>query len=177
MTPRERLAPYVEDIARACDEAGQDPFVFAGLILRESGAGWAPGYEPKGKPDGWGDHGYGFGLCQLDRRWHSGFVKSADAARPLAQFRYACSILLHDRRSFQHSAASFSDPDYLLRCTLAAYNAGWGRVYHCAVLNNDPDSVTTGGDYARDVISRAECLRGEFPRLFDALSEPPARVA
>src|SRR5688572_29061817 len=52
---------------------GVDPFVMAAIMDRESRGGDA--LNPKG-PSGTGDHGNGFGLCQLDRRYHSSFLKA-----------------------------------------------------------------------------------------------------
>lgn len=175
-TARDRLAPYVADIARACAACGEDPFLLAGLILRESGAGWASGYEPKGSHLGWGDHGYAFGLIQADRRWHKPFIYSEQAQTPFGQFMYALALHRSNRRGFLASAGNFQDPDLLKRSILAAYNAGFGRVDHAVIMGDDPDSVTTGRNYAADVIHRAEVLRGEWPTLFD-LRETAAPVA
>lgn len=167
-TARECLAPYLAAIARAAAESGEDPYLLAGICLRESLAGWAPGYGPKGRPDGWGDKGFAFGLFQIDRRWHDAFTSSEHAADPFEQARYACILLGEARRQFKRSGGRFVSPHLVERATVAAYNAGFGAVFHAVDAGRDPDSPTTGHDYSRDVLRRAEVLRGEFPSLFAA---------
>jgi hypothetical protein len=172
MTPSERLKPYAADLAKVAEECGEDPYRLAGLILRETWAGWAPGYEPKGTHLGWGDHGYAFGLIQADRRWHKRFLSSEQCQTVRGQLLYACSILRTDRRAFRNSSACFPGGDegklLLERATYAAYNAGFGAVYHSVLLGKDPDRPTTGHDYSADVFNRAEALRRDAPDLFAA---------
>lgn len=181
-TARDRLAPYVADIARACEESGVDPYLLSGIILRESGAGWAPGYlVPEGMERhlGWGDHKHAFGLVQADVRYWSNWVHSMHSKTPIGQFRFACGLLRDNWRDFIHSA-SFAgrDPSEAWRCSVAAYNAGFGRVLHIYVTEGIDaiDSITTGKDYSADVLQRADVLRGEHPGLFD-LRPPISNVA
>lgn len=170
-----RLGAYRADIAQACDEWGEDPYLLAAICLRESGAGYAPGYLPQGRPDGWGDHGFGFGLMQIDRRWHKSFVYSERARAAVNQFRYAAK-LLHENREFFRRSHSMSGHDFDA-CAVAAYNAGAGNVLHAIVMSQPIDSVTTGHDYSGDVLVRATRLRVADPHFFDLAAPPRKNVA
>ena len=170
----ERLRPWVPAIRAACLAWDEDPFLLSAICLRESGAGWAPGYEPKGKPDGWGDNGHGFGLFQIDIRYHRGFVLSADARDPSRQAVYACRILHENRHYLKHSASM--PPDNLERAAVAAYNAGVGSVIHRVILGEDPDLATTGHDYSHWVFEKQAALYLAAPKLF-AVPQQPSEIA
>lgn len=161
----DRLLPWLAAIDAACAAWREDRAVLSAICLRESGAGWAPGYAPQGKADGWGDHGHGFGLFQIDRRYHRAFTDSDVRGDPELQARQACRILSEAREWFRHHAAPLSAGD-LERAALAAYNAGAGAVHHWLTTGGDPDRPTTGGDYSRDVLTRAAQLRALRPDLF-----------
>lgn len=179
-TDLERLQPYCAEIARACEEYGVDPFLVAGLLLRETGCGWGAGYVvPAGKPRhlGWGDDPDGrgprpphaFGLGQFDIRYHASFVGSEQAQTPIGQFRKICSLLVEARRGFIHSASfAGKDRDQAWRCALAAYNASFGCVLRAYVLGgiDAVDSVTAGKNYSSDIIAKAARLRAMRPDLF-----------
>jgi hypothetical protein len=169
-TPIDRLKPYLADIRTVAEECGEDPYRLAGLVLRESEAGWAPTYEPKGTHLGWGDGGYAFGIIQADRRWHSRFIHSEAAQSVRGQLLYACSILRSDRRALKNSSARFDGDDagklLLERAAYAAYNAGFGAVYHAVLLGRDPDGPTAHHSYSADIFNRALALRRDAPDLF-----------
>lgn len=161
-----RLRPWVSVIRTAADEFAIDRFVVAGLMLRESAAGWAKPYHPKGDPCGWGDHGYAFGLFQIDRRYHKAFIESTAARFPLGQARYACGLLAWNRRHIMRRVRGV-DPDRLTRGMLAAYNAAFHKVRRALLEGRDPDEVTTGRDYSSWVIKKAHTLRRAQPALFE----------
>ncbi len=134
-----------------------DPLLVLALLDRESLGGDA--LTPKG-PAGTGDHGHGRGLMQIDDRAHKRFVGAVDdLGRPLWQdpafnVHYGCRLLRRNLDSLNGYVAG----------ALASYNAGLGRVR--SVLARLPadatdaqrqaavDSVTTGRDYATDVLRR-----------------------
>lgn len=161
----DHLLPWLDAVRAACAAWGEDVATLSAICLRESGAGWAPGYSPQGKADGWGDHGFGFGLFQIDRRYHRAFTDSGTRGDPELQARQACRIL-HEAREWLRSRAASLSIDELERATIAAYNAGPGAVYHWVIVGGDPDRATTGGDYSRWVINRASELRMMRPDLF-----------
>lgn len=169
-----RLAPWVPAIAAGAAAATLDPFLLAAICLRETWAGWAPGYSKPGCADGWGDDpdgaggkpAHGFGLFQIDRRYHAAFINSHDAADPKAQAMYA-AILLDDERERFRRHLPRRMPAVHLRLAIAAYNAGFGRVFDAVSRGSDPDSVTTGKDYSEDVLERMRALVLEAPALFN----------
>ncbi len=162
---RQRVLPYRDAIRAACAAYDQNPFILAGVGLRESGFGWAPGYEPKGDPCGWGDKGNGFGLFQIDKRYHATFVESEWSKEPVNQAGYACAVLRDARAYLLKKKLGLAGRD-LDEAMLCAYNAGAARVYRALRRQRDPNGVTTGGDYGRWVLVRSESLRLLDPMLF-----------
>ncbi|GEL75525.1 transglycosylase SLT domain-containing protein [Myxococcus virescens] len=143
-----------------------DPLLVYAVMDRESLGGDA--LTPKG-PSGTGDHGHGRGLMQVDDRAHKGFVSAVDdLGRPLWQdpsvnVLYGCRLLRRNLDSL----------DGYMAGALAAYNAGLGRV-RSALARLPPDAtdaqrlaavdgVTTGRDYASNVLSRRERFAGSAP--------------
>ncbi len=161
-----RLSRY-KDILRAGAAAGQlDVFQFAGLMLRESEAGWAPGYAPQNDPCGWGDDGHAWGLFQIDKRYHAGFVFGPLARIPLQQALYAAGILSADRRELAQHIPVTDGGTLLTLCMYDSYNAGDGSVLRAIAAGKDPDSVTTGDDYGQWIIAKAAELQGTAPAFF-----------
>ncbi|KAG9349067.1 hypothetical protein JZ751_029385 [Albula glossodonta] len=58
-----RMNRYKDIITKVGNDLEMDPAVICGIISRESRAGAV-------LKDGWGDHGNGFGLMQVDKRYH-----------------------------------------------------------------------------------------------------------
>jgi hypothetical protein len=163
-----RLAPYLADLAEAALLEGEDTALLAAICLRETWAGWAPGYEPKGSHLGRGDHGHGFGLFQMDDRGPYGYLpRECPTATPFLQARWACAVL----RDASRELRAHQGHPWFARAVLAAYNAGSPRVAKALVLGQDPDAVTTRGpsghpDYGRDVLMRRDLLRRMHPDRF-----------
>ncbi|GEL75439.1 transglycosylase SLT domain-containing protein [Myxococcus virescens] len=158
-----RWLPTVEPIAALYD---LDPLLVFAVMDRESLGGDA--LTPKG-PSGTGDHGHGRGLMQIDDRAHKSFAGAVDdLGRPLWQdpavnVMYGCRLLRRLIDSMDGWEAG----------ALAAYNAGLGRV-RSALARLPPDAtdaqrlaavdgVTTGRDYASNVLSRRERFAGSAP--------------
>jgi len=110
-----------------------------------------------------GDKGNGFGLMQVDRKSHAFATCEDDTGRRLAMdpwmgVSYGCRLLRRLMDLYRNDSAA----------ALAAYNAGQGRVSRAlAVLRPDAsqverllvlDAVTTGGDYASDVLRRRDAF-------------------
>lgn len=94
-----------------------------------------------------GDFNNGVGIMQIDRRWHAEFTERVRPNDHAANIDYGASLLAADYRrlrNWQHAAA--------------AYNAGPGRVANAVSQGRDPDTLTTGGDYGRDVMQRAAII-------------------
>lgn len=178
-----RLQPYLADFAEAALAEGEDAALLAAFCLRETLAGWAPGYTPKGSHLGRGDGGHGRMLFQFDDRGPWFFlVRECPEATPFLQARWVCSILAANRANLSDLAAY---PLYE-RATIAAYNAFSFPVEHYAarrerdpirralLLGQNPDSVTTPGrrfdpprpDYGEDVLLTRDELRARHPERF-----------
>lgn len=140
-----------------------DPLLVYAVMDRESLGG--DSLKPAG-PAGTGDHGHGRGLMQIDDRAHRGFVAALDdLLRPLWQdpafnVIYGCRLL---RRNLDAL-------DGYVPGALAAYNAGLGRT-RSVLAKLAPgaseaerlaavDGVTTGSDYASDVLRRQREFAG-----------------
>jgi len=104
-------------------------------------------------PDGTGDNGNGFGIMQVDKRFHN------VVGRPRSQehVNQACRILVDFLRQVQSKHPSWADAD-VLKGGLVAYNSGMRNVQTIARM----DSGTTGNDYGSDVIARAQFYLQHF---------------
>ncbi|XP_060089821.1 lysozyme g-like [Heteronotia binoei] len=135
-----RMESYRSEIERASESTGMDGAVIAGIISRESHAGSV-------LRNGWGDRGNGFGLMQVDRRFHvpEGSWNSE------ALITQGATIL---RDSVDAVARKFPEwtSEQQLKGGISAYNAGVGNVR----TYDRMDSRTTGSDYANDVAARAQ---------------------
>jgi hypothetical protein len=156
------------------DEPGPpwlDLALLSAVCLRETWAGWAPGYFPPGRAVGWGDRGRGFGLFQADRGTWAREIRSGALSHPETQARLAAEQLLQNHALLR---ATFRDTTLpggergalLLRGALAGYNAWVGSAALQMEAGLDVDGVTTGKDYSRDVLRRAELLRRRAPGSF-----------
>uniref|UniRef100_A0A8C8I7D2 Lysozyme g n=2 Tax=Oncorhynchus TaxID=8016 RepID=A0A8C8I7D2_ONCTS len=72
-----RMNKYKKLITRVGQKHGLDPAIIAGIISRESRAGAVLDH-------GWGDHGNGFGLMQVDKRYHK-IVGTWDSEEHISQ--------------------------------------------------------------------------------------------
>lgn len=158
-----RVEPYLPEFAEAALAWSEDTCRLAAICLRETWAGWAPGYTPKGSPLGYGDHGHGFGLFQIDDRGpYARLVAANPWASPREQAAWACEVLADARRDLVHFA-NRSDYD---QAVLATYNAGAGAVRRALIMGWGPDRPTSGGDYGADVLRRMAWLRARAPDRF-----------
>ncbi|MEX2352210.1 MAG: transglycosylase SLT domain-containing protein, partial [Balneolaceae bacterium] len=97
---------------------------------------------------GTGDHGFGHGIMQVDVRHHPEFTDRHSALDYQANIDYGAGFLAGLIRAFNGE----------IRPAIAAYNAGQSRVRMAVQAGLDPDYVTTGGDYAMDVLHRMETI-------------------
>ncbi len=158
-----RAQRWIFILNTASKEVKLDPFVFAALMLRESGGGAL--LEPKDDPCGLGDHGWAFGLFQIDKRYHSEFMRSEAKRWPLVQARYACALLARNREALLRSFPTLAD-GRLTAAMLCAYNAPLYKVRRALDAGADPDVVTTGKNYGSWIMKKAERLRSAEPSMF-----------
>jgi hypothetical protein len=159
--PLTKLQPLIEAVAESFELS---PAVVGGILSRESGCGRLLGKG--GNPPGTGDGGHGRGLMQVDDRYWKGFLNldqqggEEDAWRwPAFNLAFGCWLLRKNMEAMREHFPGLGE-DQVARAALAAYNCGRGRVIKALAEGHDVDAGTTGGDYGRDVMARAEWLRG-----------------
>ncbi|KAM9469833.1 lysozyme g-like [Clarias gariepinus] len=122
---------------------GMDPAVIAAIISRESRAGAA-------LVDGWGDHGNGYGLMQIDKRYH----KLRGAWNSKEHVAQGTEILIDSIRGIQRKFPNWPK-EHQFKGGISAYNAGVKNVRTYEGM----DIGTTGNDYANDVVARAQWFK------------------
>ncbi|XP_030623582.1 lysozyme g-like [Chanos chanos] len=140
-TDLSRMNKYKSTITKVARDHQMDPAVIAGIISRESRAGNA---LDKG---GCGDHGNAHGLMQVDKRWHT------PRGGPYSEehISQGTKILCDSVKEIQRKFPNWSK-EQQLKGGLSAYNMGASRV----PSYEQTDINTTGGDYANDVLARAQ---------------------
>uniref|UniRef100_UPI003D9DF68D lysozyme g-like 2 n=1 Tax=Danio rerio TaxID=7955 RepID=UPI003D9DF68D len=138
-----RMEKYKCKIFKVAKEKDVDPALIAAIISRESRAGHT-------LLKGWGDHGNGFGLMQVDKRYHTP-VGAWDSEQHLTQ---ATEILIDFIRKIKEKFSRWS-LEQCVKGGIAAYNAGVNKVKSY----EDVDEGTTGRDYANDVVARAQWFK------------------
>ncbi|NXN67971.1 LYG protein, partial [Himantopus himantopus] len=134
------MEKYRAKITKVGNSKCIDPAVIAGIISRESHAGTV-------LKDGRGDHGNGFGLMQVDKRYHN-IVGSWDSEEHLAQ---GTEILRGMITAIQKKSPTWTK-EQQLKGGISAYNAGPKHVQ----TYDRMDIGTTHNDYANDVVARAK---------------------
>ncbi|XP_075706441.1 lysozyme g-like [Rhinoderma darwinii] len=138
-----KMNQYKSKIQSVATKKQMDAALIAGIISRESRAGSA-------LKNGWGDNNNGFGLMQVDKRYHK-IMGTWNSEEHIMQ---GAEILksMYDAIKKKFPSAS---KEMLLKGAIAAYNTGQDRVKNL----NDVDASTTGKDYANDVVARARFYR------------------
>ncbi|ETE65506.1 hypothetical protein L345_08708 [Ophiophagus hannah] len=134
------LEKYKMKIKRVSEKTNIDAAVIAAIISRESHAGTI-------LKDGWGDHGNGFGLMQVDKRYHK-IVGTWDSEEHINQGALIlCSMIEEIKKKFPPWTN-----EQQLKGGISAYNAGPKNVQSYERM----DIGTTKNDYANDVVARAK---------------------
>lgn len=176
----DRLAPYLGEIAEACLLEGEDVALLAAICLRETEAGWAAPYNPKGTHLGRGDGGHGFGLFQVDDRGpYAYLVAECPEATPYLQCRWACTILADARHELAvELGGAFMRSPLAEVATVCCFNAGSPAVARMIRRGRHPDHATADGpdadhegDYGSSVLAIRDRLRDAW-----AAPLPPASV-
>ncbi len=106
-------------------------------------------------PDGLG---FGRGLMQIDFDYHE-FARSGHWRHAEANIEYAVRLLNSFREVIKKKTGL--NGSVLMRAVIASYNAGPGRILKSVREGSDLDYYTTGGNYSRDVLIRAEFFRAK----------------
>ncbi|XP_066288295.1 lysozyme g-like [Branchiostoma lanceolatum] len=140
-----RLNSYKSQIFNAANAKNMDAAVIAAIISRESRAGAALA------ADGTGDHGNGYGLMQVDIRYHS----TEGGPYSTTHIKQGTQILIDTINCVKRRHPDWT-AEMALKGGLSGYNAGCGNVQSYAGM----DVGTTGDDYGNDVAARAQWLKG-----------------
>ncbi|XP_042311952.1 lysozyme g-like isoform X2 [Sceloporus undulatus] len=132
------LEKYKTTIQNVSEKTGIDAALIAAIMSRESHAGTI-------LKNGWGDHGNGFGLMQVDKRYHKP-TGTWDSEEHITQ---ATLILATMIKEIQKKFPQWTK-EQQLKGGIAAYNAGTKNVQTYERL----DVGTTKNDYANDVVAR-----------------------
>jgi len=129
-------------------------WVLMGIASRESRMGLLLDVEGKG------DGGHGHGIMQIDDRSHSICQIPWRTLAGSLEYVHHNVIIPSFNYLGEHCWEQVGE-DYgnLFRATISAYNAGPGNVRKALEAGAPPDSVTTGRDYAQDVMSRAKAFK------------------
>ncbi len=146
----EEAQPYLPHVRGAAKKEGLEPSLLMGVISRETDWGRSRWLDKAG-PGGKGDNGHGHGFMQIDDRWHEDFIQSGKWSNPRENIFYGTRHLNDQIKRAGKEGAP--DP---VRAGVAAYNAGFGRVRRALNEGKDVDAYTTGGDYSKDVLERAD---------------------
>ncbi|XP_066571064.1 lysozyme g-like 1 isoform X2 [Amia ocellicauda] len=138
-----RMNKYKQIIINVGKSKQMDPAVISAIISRESRAGAA-------LKDGLGDHGNGFGLMQVDKRYHT-TVGLWDSEAHVAQ---GTQILIDFINKIKTKFPNWPK-EHWFKGGISAYNAGDKNVQTYERM----DVGTTGGDYANDVVARAQWFK------------------
>jgi peptidoglycan hydrolase-like protein with peptidoglycan-binding domain len=142
-----RIKQYAPAFEAAGKKYNLPPALLAAIASRESRGGAALDSR------GYGDHGNGFGLMQVDKRYHS--LKGGPHSA--AHIDQAAGILKSYLNQVKANHPSWP-PEQQLRGAVAAYNSGVSNVQ--TIKNMDVG--TTGNDYSNDVWARAQALAPHF---------------
>ena len=141
----EKLHPKLK---KAAEKFSVPMEILAGMASRESRAGKhlnKKGYDIEKKA---------FGLLQVDGRFHKLQGKTPTDQAHIDQ---AAGILRQYRNTMDRKHGDWSDEERW-RGAVAAYNMGPGNVK----TRENIDKGTTGGDYSKDVLHRAELYGAHF---------------
>lgn len=165
-----RTLPHIWMIRTVARETGEDPWRLMSLGYVESQYGYAPGYDPKGDPGGWGDNCNAFGYFQIDKRYHSQFIKSYNSKFPIEQCRFACTLLAFNRQELD---MHHQPGDALEHAVYAGYNGSIVKVdgsltaIEAGVAGMNIDEHTTGHDYSKRIWDTAAQLKKERHDMFE----------
>jgi Putative peptidoglycan binding domain/Transglycosylase SLT domain len=126
------------------------PAILAGIGSRESR--WGLALTPPG-PGGKGDKGNGFGLMQVDQRYHLAHTSSEDWSNPAKHLAYSAKYLKTCIDYFTTKTGIAGN--VALQAGVAAYNCGPTNAINAFKQGQDIDYFTAGRNYSKDVFSRA----------------------
>jgi uncharacterized protein YgiM (DUF1202 family) len=145
-TDLSRVKAISDRLCGAANKFGVPGAVLAAIASRESRCGNC-------LTNGWGDYhggqGYGFGIMQVDKRYHT--VEGLPDPKSLEHIEQATGIFVNCLKQVQQKHPDWEER-YVIKGAAVAYNAGLDTVQTKAGM----DIGTTGNDYGSDVMARAQ---------------------
>nr|XP_039266071.1 uncharacterized protein LOC120341599 [Styela clava] len=141
---KSELEKYKSKILIAAKQYCVEAAVIAAIMSRETRAGKVL------KSDGFGFDGHGFGLMQVDDRFHT----LRGGAFSQEHINQGTGILVTMIQRIKKKHPSWNK-QWVYKGGISAYNAGEGNVR----TYEEMDVGTTGNDYANDVVARAQWLK------------------
>jgi SH3-like domain-containing protein len=138
-----RIKAIADRFVTAASKFGVPAAVLAAIASRESRCGAVLDSQ------GLGDNGNGFGIMQVDKRFHD--LKGTSNPASLGHLEQATGIFAQNLEDVQKNHPDWEDP-YILKGAAVAYNAGVKTVQ----TKDGMDIGTTGNDYGSDVMARAQ---------------------
>ncbi len=138
---------YQHDAEVLGKKYGVPPALILGLMSRETRFGTL-------LVDGWGDYHHGYGILQVDNRYHT----PVGGPLSLEHMNQAMGIFVGDLHDMQAAHPGWT-PNQQLAGAVGAYNSGSGNI---ATQPTNPstwaqmDKGTYQGDYSRDVWAQAQ---------------------
>ena len=159
-TDHQRVMPLRERFIEAGQQFNIPPALLAAIASRESRGGSVLVH-------GFGDHGNGFGVMQVDKRHH--VLQGTDDPFGLAHIKQATGILRSSIDQVAHN-----HPDWPLERQMqggvSGYNQGPGKIKTLDRM----DLGSTGNDYSNDVWARAQFYAQQMGSTSPALSLVPS---
>lgn len=152
---------YAELFAKAGAKRGVSPLLLAGLMKNETGYGTAKACLKSPACEGFSKRGGGdWGLMQINRKAHEEFWNKKVNGRPAyenpnAVIDYGALTLKKMQVDLVRLTKSKLSGNELLFASLAAYNAGQGKVARYVNAGKPPDRATYSGDYAKKAWTEA----------------------
>ena len=134
-------------IKKAAKKLNVPAAIIAALASRESHLGTILGKF--GNDPGWGDNNHGWGILQVDRRYHT--ILGRDDPYSQAHVEQAIGIFSNYRDQVAKKHPDWPD-EQVLKGACVAYNSGVSNVSTIDGMNRG----TTHHDYGDDVIARAQ---------------------
>ena len=134
---------YIPRVEEAATEFGLPVWILLGIFDRESNHGRSL------DNNGYGDAGNGFGVGQVDSRYHTQAGKPDPYA--LEHMKQCCEIFTDYLRQIEQKHSGWADK-YVLKGATVAYNSGVSNV----VTISGMDKGTTGSDYGADTCCRMQ---------------------
>jgi hypothetical protein len=152
---RAKSLDWIPAFIEAANDKNFPPEVLMGIASRETNM-----ENIKGDFRGGIYHGYG--ICQIDIGSYPDWIKSGAWHNPIEGIKKGAEVLAEKRRRLANLAKA-NDMDLsgvdLLQASIAAYNHGADGVYKDIHNGRTVDIGTTGHDYSRDVLARAEVFK------------------